>query len=148
MNSICSKFDPLAWVHKDEASKCQPEREEKYTYEPLADVYGNYDELSIAQAVCDELIRTGANIAESYADYLRLGFSLAQGLGADGHDIYHALCSQSGKYRKDECEAKWKECLSSKNGKITIATYYWMAREAGVDLNLVFNKIRDNYEVI
>lgn len=82
----------------------------------------------------------GANIAESYDDYLRLGFSLAEGLGSDGHDIYHALCSQSGKYRHDECEQKWQECLSKKNGSITIATFYKMAQDAGVDLKEVFNR--------
>ena len=42
----------------------------------------------------------GANIAESYDDYLQLGFALANGLGEDGGDIYHKLCAQSAKYRE------------------------------------------------
>lgn len=143
MDKKIVKFDPMAWVNKDDVNNCQPQEEEA-TYEPVDNVYSDYDELGFAQAVCDELILRGANIAESYDEYLRLGFSLAQGLGADGHDIYHLLCSQSGKYRRDECEAKWQECLSTKNGKVTIATYYWMAQNAGVDLKLVYNQYKNS----
>ena len=132
------KFDPMAWVNKDDANNGQSQAE-KAIYRPMTDTFG-VDELCKAQAVCDELMLRGANIAESYDDYLRLGFSLAEGLGSDGRDIYHALCGQSGKYRRDECEAKWQECLSTKNGRITIATYYKMAQDAGVDLKEVLNR--------
>ena len=131
------KFDPMAWVNKENAnSSHSPAGGRAFL---MAEIYGD-DELEKAQAVCDELMLRGANIAESYDDYLRLGFSLAEGLGSDGHDIYHALCSQSGKYRQDECEQKWQECLSKKNGKISIATFYKMAQDAGVDLKEVFNR--------
>ena len=132
------KFDPMAWVNKENADNSQSRAEDR-TYIPTAESYRD-DELGKAQAVCDELMARGANIAESYDDYLRLGFSLAEGLGSDGHDIYHALCSQSGKYLRDECERKWQECLSKKNGCITIATFYKMAQDAGVDLKEVFNR--------
>ena len=131
------KFDPMAWVNKENANSSQSQAEDRAF--PMAERYGD-DELGKAQAVCEELMLRGANIAESYDDYLRLGFSLAEGLGSDGHDIYHALCSQSGKYRKDECERKWQECLSKKSGRITIATFYKMAKDAGVDLKEVFNR--------
>ena len=103
-----SKFDPMAWVNKENADNSQSRAEDR-TNIPTAESYRD-DELGKAQAVCDELMARGANIAESYDDYLRLGFSLAEGLGSDGHDIYHALCSQSGKYLRDECERKWQEC--------------------------------------
>ena len=136
MEKFKPKFDPMAWVNKDDANNSQS-RAEEIIYMPMGNKYGD-DELCKAQAVCDELMLRGANIAESYDDYLRLGFSLAEGLGSKGHDIYHALCSQSGKYRWDDCEAKWQECLSTKNGRISIATYYKMAQDAGVDLKEVF----------
>ena len=140
------KFDPLAWVKKEDANSSQSRAEDR-AYSPMAESYGD-DELGKAQAVCDELMARGANIAESYDDYLRLGFALAQGLGSDGHDIYHALCSQSGKYSHDECEKKWQECLSKGNGSVTIATYYKMAQDAGVNLKEVFarhHQSSDNY---
>ena len=46
-------------------------------------------------AVGQELLQMGANIAESYSDWFRLGFALADGLGAEGRDLYHQLSAQS-----------------------------------------------------
>jgi hypothetical protein len=95
------------------------------------------DEVAKARATADELLRQGANIAESYDDYVRLGFSLAHGLGAEGRDLYHALCRQSAKYNERDCEKKWHECMSKNDGRITIATFYKMAQGSGVDLSAI-----------
>lgn len=89
------------------------------------------------RAIADELISRGANIAESYDDYLQLGFALAHGLGEAGGEIYHRLCAQSAKYREGECEKKWQECLRKNDGRTTIASFYKMAQQAGVDLSAI-----------
>ena len=130
-------FDPLAWasagnMNQDHAVKNEdaPSTTGELVATPIAD-----DELAKACAVTDELLRMGANIAESYEDYLHLGFALADGLGPDGRDLYHRLCSQSTKYREADCEKKWRECLSKKDGRVTIKTFYKMAQDAGVDLS-------------
>ena len=133
-------FDPLAWASQDNnanrETKNEAPSESAPVVNPIACVPPD-GELAKAQAVCDELIQRGANIAESYEDYLKLGFALADGLGADGHDIYDALCAQSKKYRKADCEKKWQECLSKRDGRTTIATFYDMAKQAGIDLSEV-----------
>ena len=132
-------FDPLAWaavgnmnlghaVKKEDA----PLTTRELVANPIAD-----DELAKARAVTDELLRMGANIAESYEDFLHLGFALADGLGPDGRDLYHRLCSQSAKYREADCEKKWQECLSKRDGRVTIKTFYKMAQDAGVDLSAI-----------
>ena len=133
-------FDPLAWASQDNnanrETKNEAPSESAPVVTPIACVPPD-GELAKAQAVCDELIQRGANIAESYEDYLKLGFALADGLGADGHDIYDTLCAQSKKYRKADCEKKWQECLSKRDGRTTIATFYDMAKQAGIDLSEV-----------
>ena len=131
-------FDPLAWASQENNANNETKNEPKNVSAPVVNPTASVPpdgELAKAQAVCDELIRCGANIAESYDDYLQLGFALAHGLGADGHDIYHALCAQSTKYRQADCEKKWQECLSKHDGRTTIATFYNMAKQAGVDLS-------------
>lgn len=120
-------FDPMAWAAATNNNDHKP-----------ASVQNNLDgESAKARAVCDELIRLGANIADSYDDYLQLGFALADGLGADGRDIFHQLCSQSSKYNEADCEKKWRECISKHDGRTTIASYYKMAQLAGVDLSAI-----------
>lgn len=131
MNS--NEFDPLAWAPQDNAKNETLSMSAPVVN--LSDGIPPEGELAKAQAVCDELIQRGANIADSYEDYLKLGFALAHGLGESGHDIYHALCAQSGKYRQQDCEKKWHECLSKHDGRTTIATFYDMAKLAGVDLS-------------
>lgn len=129
-------FDPMAWANNsasnqgDNQQTTTPAVTNQQAPTPAAT-----DEQTKARAVADELLRLGANIAESYDDYLKLGFSLADGLGTDGQQLYHELCAQSSKYNYKDCEKKWRECLSKHDGRTTIATFYKMAQQAGVDLS-------------
>jgi hypothetical protein len=138
-------FDPMAWASQNNANNAVSDTTAKDAPITSTTAINPDDELAKAQATANELLRLGANIAETYDDYLHLGMALANGLGEQGHDIFHQLCAQSSKYREGECEKKWQECLSTKNGRITIATYYKMAQDAGIDLKEVFSRrIIDN----
>lgn len=124
-------FDPMAWVSQNYTAGSVPLcKSEPTACQPLS----AEEELAKATAVARELIRIGANIAEDYRDYVRLGFALANGLGSQGRDLYHMLCAHSTKYRMRDCERKWQECLSKSDGRTSIATFYHMARQAGVEL--------------
>ena len=133
-------FNPLDWARNEPTSNAQS-RVENVNNQPSQAVSTPTDdfasELQKAQAVCDDLLSRGANIAESYEDYLQLGFALADGLGSEGRDIYHRLCAQSAKYREQDCERKWQECLRKHDGRTTIASFYKMAQDAGVDLSAI-----------
>lgn len=138
-------FDPFAWVNKSEGNVAANGSESltvKNTPEPMPQCQppSPADELAKATAVADELLLRGASIAESYDDYLQLGFALANGLGASGGELYHRLCAQSAKYRQGDCERKWQECLRKQDGRTTIATFYKMAQDAGVDIAAVFRQ--------
>lgn len=122
-------FDPAAWAGRPAAAS-QPKRQPATASQSLRPT----EELAKAKAVAYALMRRGASIAESYGDYVKLGFALANGLGSEGRRLFHMLCSQSQKYREADCERKWQECMSRNDGRTTIATFYHMARLAGVDL--------------
>ena len=137
-------FDPLAWItpQKKEATRSvQPTASQPTASQPLPLA----EELAKATAVARELINRGANIAEDYSDYVRLGFALANGLGSEGRDLFHMLCAHSTKYRMHDCEQKWRECLGKANGRTSIATFYHMARQAGVDISAVVRELKRNY---
>ena len=133
-------FNPLEWAQREPSGNPQLHAEsvngqskDCHVENPMPADFSV--ELQKARAVCDELVSRGANIAESYDDFLKVGFALADGLGADGHDIYHAVCAMSTKYREGDCEKKWQECLKNHDGRTTMATYYKLAQDAGVDLS-------------
>lgn len=130
-------FDPLAWASQNNANNADNEQTGKAAPVKNPTVTTSGDELAKAQAAADELLKMGANIAESYDEYLHLGMALANGLGEQGRDIYHQLCAQSSKYRQADCEKKWQECLRKNDGRITIASFYKMAQDVGVDLSAI-----------
>lgn len=131
-------FDPKAWAGKS-ADVRQPKRQPCIANsQPLHPM----EELAKARATVRELLRRGANIADSYGDYLKLGFALANGLGNEGRELYHELCSMSQKYRESDCERKWQECMRQSDGRTTIATFYQMAKQAGVDLSSIAREFK------
>ena len=132
MNMDGNTFDPMAWA----ATKPEKPTPQPMASQPLSPT----EELAKATAVTHELIRIGANIAEDYRDYVRLGFALANGLGSRGRDLYHMLCAHSTKYRMSDCELKWQECLRKADGRTSIATFYHMARQAGADIKRINNE--------
>lgn len=130
-------FDPVTWAGHSADVK-QPKRQPVSTCQPLLPM----EELAKARAVARELVRRGANIADSYGDYLKLGFALANGLGCQGRDLYHQLCSMSPKYREGDCERKWQQCMRQNDGRTTIATFYQMAKQAGIDLSCIAREFK------
>jgi len=134
-------FDPNEWVKKSaESPKPTVSHQPSANSQPLHPM----EELAKARAVTRELLRKGANIADDYVDYLKLGFALANGLGSDGRELYHQLCRQSQKYRESDCERKWQQCLRQNDGRTTLATFYNMAKQAGVDLSSIAREYKPN----
>lgn len=134
-------FDPMAWAAAsgDNSKSADNANDQLYAGhvenpQPAVPPLGN--ELDKAKATVEELIRLGANIADSYEDWWECGCALAE-LGPEARDLFHQVSSQSTKYREADCEKKWAECLSKRDGRITIATFYKMAQTAGVDLSSI-----------
>lgn len=140
-------FDPLAWLsQKTEPVANSPQHVTTPSHQPTASQpLSHAEELAKARAVVRELIYRNANIADDYIDYVRLGFALANGLGSDGHDLYHRICALSPKYNVGDCEQKWKECLGKSDGRTSIATFYHMARQAGVDISALAREVRREF---
>ena len=44
-----------------------------------------------------------------------------------------------------DCERKWRECLGKSDGRTRIATFYHMARQAGVDISAVAREYHKNH---
>ena len=135
-------FDPMAWLSQPASQK---PASSVVSQPAVSQISSPADELAMAKAVTNELLRLGANIAEDYDEYLKLGFALANGLGSEGRNLYHMLCAQSTKYRMADCEQKWRECLRKADGRTGIATFYHMARQAGVNINTIARKYRYNH---
>ena len=130
-----STFDPLAWAaasgaNTDSVAAAAVAATPQSSMNPA-------DEVAKVKAVGQLLLERGANVADTYDDWLRLGFALADGLGSEGGELFHQLSAQSTKYDAEACERKWQECLRKHDGRTTIASFFQMAQQAGVDLSAV-----------
>lgn len=82
-----------------------------------------------------ECVRRGLNIADSYQDYLALGFALANGFGEGGRVFFHQLAGISDKYKESEADKQYTRCLQGANKSgITVGTFYHYLKTAGIDI--------------
>ena len=85
------------------------------------------------------LVERHIDITIPYNLWVTLGFALADGLGEDGRIIFHQLSSMNAEYNYEECDKKYTSCLKGGSGqrKVTIATFFKMAEDRGVDLSFI-----------
>ena len=125
-------FNPLEWANPENA----PQKSKVNNPTPTAAQGGGVqtDELRQAREVADRIIRAGIDLTDDYGDWFRLGSALASGLGETGRDLFHDLSRMSDKYDTAECDRKYNDCLRNSHSTINLATFYGMAKDAGVDI--------------
>lgn len=131
-------FDPLAWasvsINKNDANVNTVENVHTCSEQVINRQPRDTDAKAELLAVIDKVVSRSINITELYYDWLRVGFALAWELGSEGRDAFHQLSAQSAKYRQEECERKWHEVLRTSNGRTTGRTIFWLAKQAGIDV--------------
>ncbi|MBW2960417.1 DUF3987 domain-containing protein [Mesonia aestuariivivens] len=74
------------------------------------------------------------DITEVYQDWVNIGFALADEFGEEGRDYYQTLSQFHDNYSEAECNKQFSECLRSKRGEITIASFYYIAHQYNIRL--------------
>ena len=93
---------------------------------------GTYgDTYDRAAANVADLCRAGVNMVDTYDDWYKIGFALAD-LGEPGRALYHQLSQMSPKYKQWETDKKFDNCLQSRNGSINIGTFFHAAQYYGL----------------
>jgi hypothetical protein len=117
--------NPQAKVFKKLLPKVgQHKQEPKYFIHTANDV----------EHVVNQLVYRGLNIAESYHDYIKVGMAFATHYGEGGRDYFHRVAGVSGKYTREHTDAKYINFLKSGRRSVTIASFFYMAKEAGCEI--------------
>lgn len=115
-------INETAQVFKQYIKEKQPKKIEQFIF-----AQNDFEEL-IA-----EIQRRGVNIVESYHDWLRCGFALAEKFGEQGRSYFHAVSANSGKYKPQDADRQYNNCLKARGARIsTIATFYYYCKQAGL----------------
>lgn len=75
------------------------------------------------------------SVVDNYSDYLNLSFALVIGFGEQGRAYFHKISSLSEKYDYQQAEKQYDIALRRNNIGITVGTFYYYLKQAGVDLS-------------
>ncbi len=82
-----------------------------------------------------EICRQHIDITSGYEHWRNVGFALAHELGEGGRSMFHAVSSQYEKYHEKECDRQYTLSLKRTDKGITIATFYYYCKCAGLDVS-------------
>lgn len=123
-------FDPDIVVNeKAVVFKKYLPKEKKRKITSVIFVQSEFDE------VVNQMVKNSVACCEDYRDWLNIGFGLADQFGEAGREYFKILSAISSKYEPTMCDSQYTHCMNHKNGKakkITIATIYWFASQAGI----------------
>lgn len=125
-------FDPNAYL----AKKPVPVFKQylpKVKTGPMMKVYphGEHDIEYILQQLEQKMV----DLTDSYYDWCKLGFAIADKYGPSGSQIFHRVSAISSKYDYDVCERKYQQLCKSRNKTVTFATFMYMVKNAGVEIH-------------
>lgn len=124
-------YDPDAYLNTDAAKfKKYLPKEKKRKIQSTIFVKSEFDE------VVKKMVDANVSCVEDYRDWLSVGFGLADHFGESGREYFHLLSSCSAKYERSMCDRQFTHCLRQpqSTGKITIATIYYFAKQAGINV--------------
>lgn len=98
-------------------------------------ICNSYSDLEHLELVAQRLVESGKDITAVYGDWVKVAFACAS-LGEGGRESFHMISSVYPGYRREECDAKFDNCLRTGRGDVRIGTIMNMAKEAGVDVSL------------
>jgi hypothetical protein len=124
-------YDPLLYVNESAKTfKEYPKKEAKPKQVHTVLTGNEFDEL------IDRICRGGYDLTEgAYKNYLDIGFALASEFGERGREYFHAVAGQNSKYDHIKADRQYNYCLrDTGQSKIAIGTFYYYAKQAGVEL--------------
>lgn len=126
-------YDPDLYINEQSISfKKYLPKEKKRKVTSAIFVQNEFD------SVISEMVKANVSCVEDYRDWRDIAFGLADQFGEAGRQYFHQLSSCSSKYESSMCDRQYSHAIA-RNGKqtnkITIATIYWFARQAGINTN-------------
>lgn len=136
------KFNLLEWLKQENA----PQKSTVNNPTP-ATAHGDRapaDDCAQAREVVNRIIASGVSIAEDYNDYLKVNLAFADAFGEAGRTLAREVCAMSAKFDPSDFDKKYDNCLRSSRGQVGIATFFGMAKDAGIDIRTARHGTRNS----
>jgi hypothetical protein len=91
-------------------------------------------DISEIENIIQQIETKQLDIATAYSDWRDVGFALANEFGETGRNYFHRISSVYVGYNSNECDKQYNNCLKSKGQGITLKTFFFHAKQAGVNI--------------
>jgi hypothetical protein len=120
-------FNPYEWIPKTEKKQrfCSIEKPKNTAV----------IESEIEEIIC-RIENFRIDLTENYADWLSIGFSLAAEFGENGRGYFHRVSKLHSAYDLYACNLQFDRCLRGQKGGISIKTFFYLAKSAGVNISI------------
>src|SRR5690554_1079705 len=75
------------------------------------------------------------DLTANYADWRNIGFAFADELGESGRDLFHRVSRFHPGYKPEECNKQFDACLKASGHGITIKSFFFLAKQAGINVS-------------
>lgn len=123
-------YDTQIFVNKKSKTSLLMNETKRKVSNSIPVVYGDSEVGKMVQ----EAVTMGVNIAPDYKTYRDLAFAIANGFGEGGRQWFHALCRSDAKYNSQQADNQFDHAIKGKKRGVTVGTFYWMLKQAGVKL--------------
>jgi hypothetical protein len=104
--------------------------------QPISPVTGEVEtDSSEIEFIIQQIEEKKIDIASAYADWRNIGFAFADAFGEQGRSFFHRVSSFYPAYTKMECDQQFDNCLKAKGSGVTIKTFFYLAKNAGITIS-------------
>ena len=75
------------------------------------------------------------DITSDYHDWVKIGFAFAAEFGKNGRGYFNRVSRMYPNYKQKDIDKQYNRCMGSKGTGITIATFFQIAKEHGIDIS-------------
>jgi predicted P-loop ATPase len=84
--------------------------------------------------IINQVRARGIDLTSDYHDWLKIGMAIASKYSESGREYFHQISSVSIKYDQQDCDKKYTNFVKTSNGSVSIASLFWLAQLAGVEI--------------
>jgi len=123
-------FNPADWLQKP---ILQPELKKE-----VKPIPANNSEVESLIALIEQ---QHLDITLGYSNWRDIGFAFADAFGEQGRDYFHRVSCFNEGYSHAECDQQYSNCLKSHGSGITLKSFFFIAKQAGLTVSPIVNPV-------
>jgi hypothetical protein len=88
------------------------------------------------ESILNQIESQQIDITTAYSDWRNIGFAFADEFGETGREYFHRISRFYPNYSATECNSQFDNCLKAKGQGISLKTFFYHAKQAGINISI------------